>query len=363
MSAANVTPWSDTGVRLQGIGSSDAAAAVGVDPYRSRLQLYMEKIGLLEREPAGEAAEWGTILEPTLLRQLAIRERAHVLGRDDAGEPVVFTPGGRRHEPWPESIALLGTLRHTVHPWMFAHLDAVLLEDDLRTPCGWAEAKTAGHYAARQWGEGADEIPEPYLVQTHHAAEILRARGMPTVCRVPVLLAGQRWRVYPIHPDVELIAAILEAEAEFWGMVERREPPPATAQDADTLRRLYPRSDNDRVLDADAALTELASALAAARARKDQVQGDVEGIEVAIKEAMATAAVLQGDGWKITWKSNRDSEVVDWRAVAAALVERFGVNEDVQTDIIGRHMTLRPGARVFRAYGLEKLGGTADGDA
>ena len=32
-------------IRKQGIGSSDAAAAVGLNPYKSRLELWMEKTG------------------------------------------------------------------------------------------------------------------------------------------------------------------------------------------------------------------------------------------------------------------------------------------------------------------------------
>lgn len=33
------------GVRKQGIGSSDAAAAVGLNPYKSQLELWLEKTG------------------------------------------------------------------------------------------------------------------------------------------------------------------------------------------------------------------------------------------------------------------------------------------------------------------------------
>ena len=45
------------------IGGSEAAAAIGLSRYKSQLRLYLEKIGEVEREPAGEAAYWGNILE------------------------------------------------------------------------------------------------------------------------------------------------------------------------------------------------------------------------------------------------------------------------------------------------------------
>jgi len=57
-------------VRKQGIGSSDAATAVGLNPYKSQLELWMEKTGrdgnLPKTDPHDEESPvfWGTILEP-----------------------------------------------------------------------------------------------------------------------------------------------------------------------------------------------------------------------------------------------------------------------------------------------------------
>lgn len=57
-------------VRKHGIGSSDAAAAVGLNPYKSQLTLWMEKTGrdaeLPKPDPEDTTAPvyWGTLLEP-----------------------------------------------------------------------------------------------------------------------------------------------------------------------------------------------------------------------------------------------------------------------------------------------------------
>lgn len=54
-------------VRKGGIGSSDAAAAVGLSPYKSQLELWMEKTGRSEGfQPKGldDPTYWGTQLEP-----------------------------------------------------------------------------------------------------------------------------------------------------------------------------------------------------------------------------------------------------------------------------------------------------------
>lgn len=50
--------------RNKGIGGSDVAAVCGISKYKSPVELWMEKTGQLEPKESGEAAYWGTILEP-----------------------------------------------------------------------------------------------------------------------------------------------------------------------------------------------------------------------------------------------------------------------------------------------------------
>lgn len=55
-------------IRKQGIGSSDAAAAVGLNPYKSQLELWLEKTGrdtkLPKTDPHDEESPtyWGNVL-------------------------------------------------------------------------------------------------------------------------------------------------------------------------------------------------------------------------------------------------------------------------------------------------------------
>ena len=50
--------------RKKGLGASDAPIIMGVSPWKTPLQLYLEKTGQVESEPAGWAAERGNRLEP-----------------------------------------------------------------------------------------------------------------------------------------------------------------------------------------------------------------------------------------------------------------------------------------------------------
>ncbi|MFQ2833206.1 YqaJ viral recombinase family protein, partial [Aeromonas caviae] len=60
-------------IRKLGIGSSDAAVAVGLSPYKCPLSLWLEKTGRKEPEDIShkEAVLWGIELEPVLAQVYA----------------------------------------------------------------------------------------------------------------------------------------------------------------------------------------------------------------------------------------------------------------------------------------------------
>src|SRR3954468_20704496 len=66
-------------VRKGGIGSSDAATACGLNPYKSALELWMEKTqrdaGLPKVDPNDDASPmyWGTLLEHIVAAQYTKR--------------------------------------------------------------------------------------------------------------------------------------------------------------------------------------------------------------------------------------------------------------------------------------------------
>jgi predicted phage-related endonuclease len=358
-----VATWKDPDVRRSGIGGSDAAAAVGVSPFRTPLDLYLEKLGLGDPRETGEAAEWGTILEPVLLRQLAIREGVFVLGRDEFTNPVIFTPHGESESPFLGHHNLLGMLRHPRHVFMFSHVDAFVLDPSSRQPIGWVEGKTAGYWMGKSFGEdGTDQVPEDYLVQVHHTAEIIRALDYPTPCMMPVLIAGQRWKVYRPEIDPAVTKNLIALEAEFWRRVLEHDPPPATPDEAGrhALARLYPRDVGEEVTCPPGSdLDALARELAAARNAKAAAETEVARVENAIKERMKDAPKIVGDGWSISWRRSKDSPDTDWRAVAGALCAEFGIEDEDQSFIVDAHTQTKPGTRRF-VPSLKKIGDTED---
>src|SRR5580765_6718408 len=202
--------------RRNGIGGSDAAPALGLSPYKSALELFIEKREPRELSPLEQASfHWGRVLEPVIRQEYASRT-----GR------VVRLP--------------TGTLRHQKHQFMVAHVDGVT--DDGRV----FEAKTAR--SADGWGRaGTDEVPHHYLVQVQHYLAVV---GF-AVADVAVLIGGNDFRMYEVPADAELQQMIIDGEAEFWSQVQRGEPPEPDYSRADThglMRRLYPGTDGRTIV-------------------------------------------------------------------------------------------------------------------
>jgi putative phage-type endonuclease len=206
----NYSEWLD--VRQSSIGGSEAATAVGINPYETALSLYLRKLGLAPPVVETPAMRRGKRFEPLIAEDYA----------DETGHGF---------------IAEQVFVRSPVLGFMTATLDRV--RDDGRL----VELKSVGVRSAHLWGEsGSDEVPDFYLVQAMHQ---LSVTGMDLI-DVAALIAGEDFRVYPLERDDRIIARIQEREQEFWDRVQRRDPPPIDrARDGAALARLWPRAEGE----------------------------------------------------------------------------------------------------------------------
>ena len=190
------------------IGGSEIAAACGIDPHKSRVGLWAEKTGLIDPQPAGEAALWGTLLEPV------VRAEVEARGYEIIPGPAVMTS--------------------TETPWLLGHPDGFANIDGTR---GVYEGKTCGPFV-KGWDD--DGVPTAYVAQ---ASTYMYLSDTP-IALIACLVGGQRLELRTIPRDDELIALLLEAGQEFIGYCTRNEPPPPDGSDAATevLKRLYPHA-------------------------------------------------------------------------------------------------------------------------
>lgn len=272
-------------VRKGGIGSSDAAAAVGLNPYKSQLELWMEKTGrdtaLPKIDPRDETGPmyWGTLLEPIVA--------AHYTRR--TGNKV------RR---------INAVLQHPAEPWMLANLDReVVGAPDVQI----LECKTTGMNGARLWKEG---VPEYVQLQVMHQLAVTGKQAAD----VAVLICGQELQVHRIERDEEMIAQLVSLERQFWGYVERDQAPPADGSDsADVaLRCLYPHDSGQSIdLSGDLEMGAVFSDLLAVRQRLAATVDLEAQLKQRIQQRMGEASKAIFEAGEIGWKRSKDSSVLD----------------------------------------------------
>ena len=206
--------------RQGGVGGSDAAAALGKSPWKSRFQLWSEKVGLVEPPDLSEneAVEWGLRLEGPIA--IAYRERS-----------------GRRVEIEPRY-----TIRHHAeYDWLLASLDATQEAED-KPGVGTLQIKTASAWNDDDW---KDEPPPYYQIQLQHE---MAAAGLQwgTLC---VLIGGQKMRWFDQPRNETFIEAMIDQEQAFWLLVKSETAPEVDGSEetARILKALYPIDNGESV--------------------------------------------------------------------------------------------------------------------
>lgn len=357
-----------------GLGGSDAAAVLGLDPYRTPLEVWMACTGRVEPDEKSEAAEWGQRLEAEVLRKYAegLPYPEVLVGRDRKGQMAWYEPQTdgsveirtlTNGDPIRAEIGhLFGTLRHPDMPHLMMHLDGLVVDCESLEVLRLVDAKTAGYWAAKkQWGdEGTDETPEKYIVQGHDYAGILAANGHPVpTCDIPALHGGQSYRLYTIDISTTLYRRIHERLDEWWREhVEGDVMPEPSGADNRALGIVYPEDTGESVI-APEGLHDWARALGEYRdAQKEAKEGRSE-CEAKIKAAIGEASEIVGDDWKVTWKRTADRTSTDYEAVVDDLrtaIEVLGDSDLLETldAAIEERTETKPGYRRLLTYGLAK---------
>ena len=245
--------------RRKGIGSSDAAAILGISPWASPLSVYADKKGLIPERDDSERMRWGTLLEPIVLAEY---------GKETG------------HEVQPCSTLC----RSAERSWQLATPDAWRFrKEDPGTPLpfGVIELKTTG--MGWSWTEGA---PPHVVAQVQHQ---LAVTGL-SWASVVVLVNGSRLLWIDLPRDDAFIARLNDAEADFWERVEKDLPPAPDGTEAsrEALKLLYPRDTGAVIalpgefIDLDREREELLRA-------KATVEKDLEVANQRIKAALADA--------------------------------------------------------------------------
>lgn len=261
--------------RKKGIGASDAPIVLGLSPWKTALELWAEKRGLLDDVvEETEAMRMGRRLERIVAAEY----------RERHPERKVTNPGART------------LTRHPEHPFLFATLDRTI--DDPSEGPGVLEIKTTGERWAEQWEEGA---PLMYQVQLQHQLMVSGLRwGV-----LAVLIGGRKFVEHRYERSEEFLATLLEAELEFWRSVESGEAPTIkpNAATARALERLHPDDNGESVILGGEAF-EIDDRLLAVKQQIKALEDEKEDLEGRLKSLIGanTYGVLPGVA-TYSWKT------------------------------------------------------------
>ncbi|MEN3968146.1 lambda-exonuclease family protein [Acinetobacter sp. BWR-L5] len=278
-------------VRRKGIGSSDCAAACGLNPYMSMLELWMIKTGRIKQnikdDSEGHAPlYWGKQLEPLVAEYYSMHTNSKVR-RVNA---VLQHPDPDKH-------------------FMLANLDySVVSSDEVQI----LECKTAGEYGAKLWREG---VPLYVLCQVQHQLAVTGKKA----AHICVLICGHETRIFKVTRSESVIQHIVNAERYFWECVEKDTPPEADASEsaAKALQLLYPEhiplstTDLSENEDANQQFEQLIRVRN--QVEKHQEQFDLLKHQLQAKMQEAERATFKAGS--VTWKKSKDSICLDSKAL------------------------------------------------
>lgn len=288
--------------RKKGIGGSDAAAVLGMDPYRSPLEVYYEKTGELPPKNDNKHTRRGKLLEPVIAELFA----------EETG------------------LKLRRQRFQKVHPqidYLRANLDRMILSIDDRGP-GVLEIKAPD---IRQTDKWLETCPDNVYLQVQHAL-LVTGWQWGYAC---AWLGSWEFKNYEIARNDAVIQAMLDKYADFWMCVLHRIPPEGRISE-EVLARLYPKSTPGREITIEDpvgdALRRYYVANDAVKQFEKAKKEAAEEIKLAMGDAEAGVYIGEEHNYAVTWKNQKPYYMWDTDALSKdpELVRKYKTKEVVK---------------------------------
>ena len=279
--------------RMKGIGGSDIPAIMGVNPWKSPLDVYLDKLG--ESEPLEDnfPMRLGRAMEVTLRNTYMELHDVNVAFSGEAN--LIFSDGIFYHHP--DGF----TTGPEQHLW---------------------EAKSSSRYSA--WKTC---VPIEVMLQCQWG---LMLSGLPK-CVVSLSLGGREYREFEILPDEKVWASMRAAAHLFWmDHVEKKIPPNPSGSESDRVWLDGEFEEKESVCPLDAELVDLASQRLSQKSVIDLWTAKLGCTDQLIMNKMGDHSAAAGDNFRVTWKRPNPRKTLDKGRLINGLVA-MGLTND-QTD-------------------------------
>lgn len=272
----NHDKWLKT--RDMGIGGSDAAVIMGLNPYKSPYQLWMEKTG--QAAPPDLSGNrfvyWGTKNEPNVAEWF----------QEETGKKV----------------RKLGTLQNRTYPFMLANVD--------RQICGenaGLEIKTADVRHYKEWKD--DEIPDAYYCQCLHYMAVTGS----DYWYIAVLIGGNDPMWKRIDRNEDDVQTLISNEREFWSLVQTHTAPPIEIDSSkacsESLFQRYP-GESGTEIDLPDDASDLIEAVLSGKQEIKDLKSKIAGYENELKAMLGDNEMGFCGDYKVTWKPTSARESI-----------------------------------------------------
>lgn len=293
-------------IRQQGIGGSDIAAILGLNKYRTALDVYQDKLGIAEEIEENEAMHFGTILEDVVAQEFAERVGLRVQ-------------------------RVNATICTGKDFWMRANIDRAIVNPDIAgnvrikeqkdtnrilTTDAILECKTAGFRSAHLWGPSQEleiatgEVTSEHEIPVQYELQVQWYMAVTGVSKayVAVLIAGQEFRCYEVERNDTLIAQITQYAHKFWfeNVCLKKAPEPTNSKE---LKAVCP-IDNGNLTEASNETAVDIGEYRNIRGRIDELSDQLDAITERIKMSVGEHLGLTLGGEKVvTWKSQSRTSI------------------------------------------------------
>ena len=273
--------------RQAGIGGSDASCIAGLNPWKSSIQLYIDKKEENPKELKSLRMELGNRLEGLVAE----------LFTEETGLKV---------------RNVNGILHNDNYPFALANIDRAIVGEK-----AFLECKTTNSYALKEWQEG---VPAHYEIQCLHYMAITGA----THCYIAALIGNSDFIWHKIERDQETIDYLMKIEKDFWeNNILKDEIPLPDGSDAysEYIKEKYKQSNGETIelhllKDGPQKIIrydEIDSTIKELEAEKKLIQQEIQA-------EMKDFEVAKIGDRKITWKTS-SRNIIDSKRLKAEIPE------------------------------------------
>ena len=294
--------------RSSGIGASEVGTILGLNPWKSSIELFYQKLGLIPNKTEENMAMFmGNRLESFVGDMWTYYEGSQ--------ESIIKNYNEKNRKRFVQEIP--GYIVNDKYPHLFLSPDRIIIEEGKpafdgelipENMLGVLEIKTISGFASKQWVSG---VPPSYIAQlTTYLIGLEIDKG-----ELAFLEDGRNIKVYEIEKMDFMVEKILSAVSEFWDRVTAARndmehadlyapEPDGTESYQKFLNQKYSQSEAKSMKGSDE-LYNLGLRMKALNEQIKDLEGEVRLASAFIKAEMKESETLEfGERGKITWKTD-----------------------------------------------------------